>query len=118
MTKEMWCRIADSLRKYWNWENQLYDMGIDLTGTAPSGLADTMLLVLSDGDTEWAYDVVAEMNWLAVWCSGFETVSSFVRVVNGHIEHINLPDAGALYDFVTEMAENGWPEKVREGWTV
>ena len=118
MTKEMWCRIAESLRKYWNWENQLYDLGIDLTGAAPGGLADTMLLALGNGDIEWAYDAAAETNWLVVWCSEFETVSVFERVVNGHIEHIDLPNAEKLYDFIKEMAERGWPEKVDKEWLI
>ena len=118
MTKEMWCRIADSLRKYWNWENQLYNMGVDLTGAAPGGLADTMLLALSDGDTEWAYDTVADVNWLAVWCGEFETVSVFEREIKRKVEHIYLPDAVALCDFVCEMRELGWPEETPKEWLV
>ena len=116
MTKEMWCRIADSLRKYWNWENQMYNMGIDLTGAAPGGLADTMLLVLGEGDTEWAYDEAAEMNWLVVWCSEFETIGVFERVIDGHTELVYLPEADWLYDFVVEMKELGWPTELPEKW--
>lgn len=116
MTKLMWCRIADSLRKYWNWENQMYNMGVDLTGAAPGGLADTMLLALGEGDTEWAYDTAAETNWLAVWCSEFETISVFDRVVNGHTERVYLPEADWLFDFVVEMKELGWPEELPEKW--
>ena len=116
MTKEMWCRVADSLREYWNWENQLYNMGIDLTDSAPGGLADTMLLALANGDTEWAYDSAAEINWLAVWCSEFKTVGVFNRTVNGRIEHVYLPEADWLCDFICEMRELGWPEELPEKW--
>ena len=116
MTFDMWCRNAEALRKYWNWENQMYHMGIDFTDSAAAGLADSMLLALSDGDTEWAYDTAAGVNWLAVWCSESETVSVFERTVNGHTELVYLPEADWLYDFVREMRRLGWPEHRSEHW--
>lgn len=116
MTKEMWCRNADALRKYWCWENQMYNMGVDFTDSAPAGLADSMLLALSNGDTEWAYDTAAEMSWLAVWCSELETISVFERVVNGHTELVYLPEADFLYDFICEMRRLGWPEYRPDHW--
>lgn len=110
LSLQMFCRCAEALRKYWNWENSIYQMGIDLTDSAPAGLADSMIMALGNGNIDWAYDTTAEMNWIVVWCSELETVSIFEREVNGEITHIYLPDAGALYDFVNEMRELGWPE--------
>ena len=116
LSLEMFCRCADALRKYWNWENQLYNMGVDLTDAAPGGLADTLMMVLGDGDLDWAYDKTAEINWLAVWCSASETRAVFEREFGDRYQRIYLPEADDLYAFVQDMRRYDWPEELPEKW--
>ena len=112
--KEKFVEYANALRKHNNWLNKLYDMGINIENEAMTCVDDALYDVMLEGNMDYDYDDYGGISWVAYWCSSDESQKGFRRFK----EHIYLPDAGALYDFVTEMAENGWPEKVREGWTV
>lgn len=111
LTKEEFVEGANTLREYWNWENQLYDMGIHLEDTAAAKLADKMLELLSRGQEDWDYDERIGTSWIATWCSAPKDEKGFRR----GSQWVTLSDAGALYDFVSEMFEKNWPERV-ENW--
>ena len=106
LNKEEFVEGANTLREYWNWENQLYDMGIHLEDTAAAKLADKMLELLSRGPQDWDYDRQIGTSWIAIWCSAPKDEKGFRRLS----QWITISDAGALYDFVNEMRKLGWPE--------
>ena len=112
MTKDLFCEFANALRKYWNWENDLYNVGLVVDCSAAAGIADAMLSALCDGDGDWDYDPVADWGWVGIWCGSPENQAGFRR--RGH--WIILEDAGALYDFVCEMKNLGWPEETPKEW--
>ena len=106
MTRDLFCECADALREYWSWECDLATMGIHLDSTSAAGLADAMLLALLEGNWTWDDDPVADWGWVGIWCGAAPDQFSFRR----RSQWVYLPDAGALYDFVNEMRELGWPE--------
>lgn len=112
--KEKFVEYANALRKHNSWLNKLYDLGINIESEALCCIADALYDVMLEGDIDYDYDDYGGVSWVAYWCSSDMNQKGFRRVK----EHIYLPDAGALYDFVTEMAEKGWPEKAREGWII
>ena len=112
--KEKFVKYANALRKHFDWLNKLYDLGVNIDSEPLAIIEDAIYDVILEGNMDYDYDDYGGVSWVAYWCSSDMNQKGFRRVK----EHIYLPDAGALYDFVTEMAENGWPEKVREGWIV
>ena len=112
--KEKFVEYANALRKHFSWLNKLYDLGVNIDSEPLAVIEDAIYDVILEGNMDYDYDDYGGISWVAYWCSSNMDQKGFRRVR----EHIYLPDAGALYDFVTEMAKNGWPEKVREGWTV
>lgn len=112
--KEKFVEYANALRKHYSWLNMLYDMGINIESEAMATIGDALYDVMLEGNMDYDYDDYGGVSWVAYWCSSNEGQKGFRRVK----DYIYLPDAGALYDFVTEMVENGWPEKVREEWII
>lgn len=112
MTKELFVKCVESMRKYYNWECELESMGINLEGSPASDLANSMLFALLNGDWTWDDDPVPDWGWVGMWCGAPADQCCFKR--KG--EWIYLPDAGALYDFVTQMRELGWPEETPKEW--
>lgn len=112
--KERFVKYANALRKHFDWLNKLYDLGINIDSESLSIIEDAIYDVILEGNTDYDYDNYGGVSWVAYWCSSDINQKGFRRVK----DYIYLPDAGALYDFVIEMAESGWPKKVREGWTV
>ena len=108
LTKEEFVEGANTLREYWNWENQLYDMGIHLEDTAAAKLADKMLELLSRGQEDWDYDERIGTSWIATWCSAPKDEKGFRRMN----QWVVLDSAEVLYDFVQEMRELKWPHKI------
>ena len=112
--KEKFVEYANALRKHYSWLNKLYDMGINIESEALSCITDGIYDVMLEGDMDYDYDEYSGTSWVAYWCCSNEGEKGFRRVR----EHIYLPDAGALYDFVEEMHSLGWPEEIKEGWRV
>lgn len=112
MTKELFVDCAAKLREYNNWENELDSVGISLSCSAASALADSMLFALLGGDWRWDDDPVADWGWVGMWTGAAEGQTCFAR----RGDWVYLPDAEALYDFVCEMRELGWPEKTPKEW--
>lgn len=112
--KEKFVKYTNALRKHFSWLNRLYDLGVNIDSEPLAIIEDAIYDVILEGNMDYDYDDYGGVSWVAYWCSSDMDQKGFRRVK----EHIYLPDAGALYDFVVEMAENGWPEKVREEWTI
>ena len=112
--KEKFVEYANALRKHNSWLNKLYDMGINIESEAMVTIGDALYDVMLEGNMDYDYDDYGGISWVAYWCSSDEGEKGFRRVR----EHIYLPDAGALYDFVEEMHSLGWPEETKEGWRV
>ena len=112
--KEKFVEYANALRKHYSWLNKLYDMGINIENEAMTCIDDALYDIMLEGDMDYDYDDYGGISWVVHWCSSELEQTGFRRVR----DWIYIEDAGALYDFVKEMAENGWPEKVREEWTI
>ena len=112
--KEKFVEYANALRKHYSWLNMLYDMGINIESEAMATIGDALYDVMLEGNMDYDYDDYGGVSWVAYWCSSNEGQKGFRRVK----DYIYLPNAGALYDFVTEMVEKGWPERVESKWIV
>lgn len=112
--KEKFVKYANALRKHFNWLNKLYDLGVNIDSEPLAIIEDAIYDVILEGNMDYDYDDYGGVSWVAYWCSSELGQTSFRRVR----DWVYIEDASALYDFVTEMAKNGWPEKVKEGWTV
>ena len=112
--KEKFVEYANALRKHYSWLNKLCDMGINIESEAMSCITDGIYDVMLEGDTDYDYDEYSGTSWVAYWCCSNEGEKCFRRMR----EHIYLPDAGALYDFVEEMHSLGWSKEIKEGWRV
>jgi hypothetical protein len=113
VTKSEFVECANALREYWNWENDLERMGIYLNESKAGQLADVMLNLLTQDYVNWGYDPKIGTYWVVTWCSAPQDQHEFAR----KRQWIYLPDAGALWDFVSEMSELGWPERIdNERW--
>ena len=112
--KKKFVEYANALRKHYSWLNKLYDMGINVENEAMTCIDESLYDVMLEGNMDYDYDDYGGISWVAYWCCSDEGQKGFRRVR----EHIYLPDAGALYDFVEEMHSLGWPEETKEGWRV
>ena len=110
--KERFVKYANALRKHYSWLNMLYDMGINIESEAMSTIGDALYDVMLEGNMDYDYDDYGGVSWVAYWCCSNEGQKGFRRVK----DYIYLPDAGALYDFVTQMRELGWPEETPKEW--
>ena len=115
MTKEEFVICANALRRYWSWERKMLSDGIDLSCSPTGAFADSILEVVVKGDKDWGLDSLYPLspNWIVRWCSSDLEDTAFKR---GR-QYITIADAGALWDFVNEMEELGWPEVIEnERW--
>ena len=112
--KEKFVKYVNALRKHFSWLNKLYDLGVNIDSESLAIIEDVIYDVILEGNMDYDYDDYGGISWVAYWCSSELEQTGFRRVR----DWIYIEDAGALYDFVTEMAESGWPEKVREEWTI
>lgn len=110
--KEKFVEYTNALRKHNSWLNKLYDMGINIENEVMTYVDDALYDVMLEGNMDYDYDDYGGISWVAYWCSSDINQKGFRRVK----EHIYLPDAGALYDFVTEMAALGWPDETPKEW--
>ena len=112
--KEKFVEYANALRKHYSWLNKLYDMGINIENEAMTCIDDALYDVMLEGNMDYDYDDYGGISWVAYWCSSELEQTGFRRVR----DWIYIEDAAALYDFVKEMAELGWPEKVDKEWLI
>lgn len=122
MDRFCWCECARALRNYFAFENKLYKMNIDFSSSEASKLADAMIKAMGDGDEDWAYDRKAETNWLITWASAEADQFVYRRTVETdfgiEVQDICLVDEEDVYEFITQMRENDWPEEVDYKWIV
>lgn len=107
--KEKFVEYANALRKHINWINKAYDLGINIETEALTCVSDALYDVMLEGDIDYDYDDYAGVSWVAYWCNSDMEQCGFRR----WRDWIFIEDAGALYDFVTEMSELGWPEQIK-----
>ena len=112
--KEKFVKYANALRKHFSWLNKLYDLGVNIDSEPLAVIEDAIYDVILEGNMDYDYDDYGGISWVAYWCSSDMNQTGFRRMG----DWIFIEDAGALYDFVTEMAENRWPEKVDKEWLV
>ena len=112
--KEKFVEYANALRKHNSWLKKLYDMGINIENEAMTCVDDALYDVMLEGNMDYDYDDYGGISWVAYWCSSELEQTGFRRVC----DWIFIEDAEKLYDFVKEMAERGWPEKVDKEWLI
>ena len=105
--KEKFVKYANALRKHFNWLNKLYDLGVNIDSEPLAILEDAIYDVMLEGDMDYDYDDYGGVSWVAYWCSSDMNQTGFRRAG----QWIFIEDAEALYDFVCEMRELGWPEE-------
>ena len=110
--KEKFVKYANALRKHFDWLNKLYDLGVNIDSEPLAIIEDAIYDVILEGNMDYDYDDYGGVSWVAYWCSSDMNQKGFRRAK----EHIYLPDAGALYDFVEEMRGLGWPEETPKEW--
>ena len=112
IAKEKFVEYANALRKHISWVNKAYDLGINIECEALTCIGDALYDVMLEGDMDYDYDDYAGLSWVAYWCSSDMDQVGFRRVG----DWVLIEDAGALYDFVNEMKELGWPNFTPEDW--
>lgn len=112
--KEKFVKYANALRKHFDWLNKLYDLGVNIDSEPLSIIEDAIYDVILEGNMDYDYDDYGGVSWVAYWCSSELGQTGFRRVR----DWVYIEDASALYDFVKEMAEHGWPEKVDKEWLI
>lgn len=112
--KEKFVEYVDVLRRWYAWVNKLDDLGIAFQADEPEILADLVYDIILEGDMNYDYDDYSGISWVANWCCAPLGQKGFRRMQ----QWIMIEDAAALYDFVCEMRELGWPEKVGVNWTM
>lgn len=105
MTKENFCNCMQVLREYAMWDRKLYELGIDLTESPASKLAEYLERIMRNDNPDWSYDEKLGIDWLIEWAYTPDSPNFFQKRF-GII--FNLEDAGALYDFLVFMNEHGW----------
>lgn len=106
MTKGEFCKCADTLRKYSNWERMMYNWGIDFTNTPVNDLADTLHTVMCESDPNWSYDTKLGFDWVIEWC--FNESPDLYATRHGREFH--LETSADLYEFLVAMNELGWED--------
>ena len=105
--KHMFYSAIQVLRKYYEWELNLYRYDINLTGTAADALAEEMWKILVDYNMDWDYDPIEDFGWIIEYCSNCD----FDSIYNNYQRAgrtWNLADAMTLYDFLVYMNKHNW----------
>ena len=108
ITKSEFVECANSLREFCNWESELELKRIYLNESKAGQHADVMQNLLTQDDVDWGFDPQIGMCRIVIWCSAPLDQNGFARIC----QWVYLPDAGALWDFVSEMNELGWPKQI------
>ena len=107
MTKENFCNCMQVLREYAMWDRKLYELGIDLTESPASKLAEYLERIMRNDNPDWSYDEKLGIDWLIEWAYTPDSPNFFQKRFG---ITFNLEDAGALYDFLVFMNEHGWED--------
>ena len=95
------------LREYAAWDKQLYALGIDLTESPASKMADHITAMMCDYDRDWSYDEKLGLDWIIEWTYTPDS-PNFMQTRHGRTWY--LEDAGILYEFIQFMNEHGWED--------
>lgn len=91
------------LREYVEWEQKMYDLGIDLQETKVADLFNELLNQIQDGNDKYGWDEVTEKNWILEWCYNVRYSTIFKRL---NIEY-NISNAEQLYYFINDLNKEG-----------
>lgn len=112
IAKEKFVEYVNVLRRWYSWVNKLDNLGIAFQADEPEILADLVYDFILEDDMDCDYDEYAGVSWVANWCGAPLDQKGFRRMR----DWILIEDAGALYDFIIEMKELGWPKDTPEVW--
>lgn len=107
MNKDNFCDCMQALREFADWDRQLYALGIDLTESPASKLAEYLERMMRNYNDDWSYDEKLGIDWIIEWTYTPDS-PNFTQTRHGRT--FNLEDAGALYDFLVFMNEHGWED--------
>lgn len=107
MNKAEFCDCMQVLREFADWDRQLYALGIDLTESPASKLAEYLERIMRGYNDDWSYDEKLDIDWIIEWEYTPDS-PNFAQTRHGHA--FNLEDASALYDFLVFMNEHGWED--------
>ena len=108
MKRNEFIATAEVLREFADWDRQLYALGIDLTESPASKLAEYLERIMRGYESDWSYDEKLGIDWIIEWTYTPDS-PNFAQTRHGRTWH--LEDAGALYDFLVFMNEHGWEVK-------
>lgn len=107
MNRIEFCTCMCKLREYAEWEIKLYALGIDLSDTPASKMADHIIAMMCDYDRDWSYDKKLGLDWIIEWAYTPDS-PNFVQTRHGRAW--DLEDAGILYEFIQFMNDYGWED--------
>lgn len=107
MNKIDFTECANVLRKYSDWEEKMYECGLDMNDTPVGTVVDMLYGAMCDFDRDWSYDTKLEFDWILEWV--YNPDSPYLREYR-HGCDFDLTSAGALYDFLVFMNEHGWED--------
>ena len=107
MKRGDFCKCMRVLRKFAEWDRNLYRLGFELTNTPAAELAEHMEHLMRDHNDDWSYDSKLGIDWIIEWAY---TPDSHLFVQTRHGRTWNLEDESLLYDFLEFMNEHGWED--------
>lgn len=107
MRRNEFIACMNVLREYAAWDKQLYALGIDLTESPASKMADHITTMMCDYNRDWSYDEKLGLDWIIEWTYTPDS-PNFIQTRHGRTWH--LEDAGILYEFIEFMNEYGWED--------
>lgn len=107
MRRNEFIACMNVLREYAAWDKQLYALGIDLTESPASKMADHITAMICDYNRDWSYDEKLGLDWIIEWTYTPDS-PNFIQTRHGRTWH--LEDAGILYEFIEFMNEYGWED--------
>lgn len=86
------------LREYVEWEQKVYDLGIDLQETKISILFNELLNQIQEGNNNFGWDKLTERNWIIEWCYNVNKGNIFVW----NNQSYEIENAEQLFYFIKE----------------
>lgn len=105
MKRSEFCDCMQVLREFACWDRKLYELGIDMTETPASKLAEYIERIMRNYNDDWSYDDKLGIDWIIEWAY---TPDSPLFTQTRYGRTWNLEDAGVLYEFLEFMNEEGW----------
>ena len=107
MNKDNFCDCMQVLREFADWDRQLYALGIDLTESPASKVAEYLERIMRGYNDDWSYDEKLGIDWIIEWVYTPDS-PNFAQIRHGCTWY--LEDASALYNFLVFMNEYGWED--------